>query len=173
MNLKMIKRVMIKKGDIFVVKIDDKSKRYFQYKTNDLKQLNSDVIRCFKKRYTLEESPNLDEIEKDEIFFYAHCVTKWGIKLGYWGKVGNIDNVGTFNHILFRDKNDYGTIKGEEPIKVSHNWYVWRIGELKSTYLGKFEGENRNAEIGIVMDSESIVHRIKTGHYDGYYTGFE
>lgn len=168
-----MKRVIIKKGDIFVVKIDDKSKRYFQYITNDLKQLNSDVIRCFKKIYTLEESPNLKEIVKDEIFFYAHCVTKWGVKLGYWEKVGNIDDVGAFEHILFRGTNDYGTIRGDELKKVSHNWYVWRIGELKSTYLGKLEGEYRNAEIGIVMDSESIVHRIKTGYYDGFYPGFE
>ena len=161
-----MKRVIVKKGDVFVVKIDDKSKRYFQYITNDLKQLNSDVIRCFKKTYTMKENSNLDEIVKDEIFFYAHCVTKWGVKLGHWEKVGNIDDVGTFDNILFRDTNDYGTIKSEESIKVSHNWYVWRIGELKSTYLGKLEGEYRNAEIGLVVNPESIVYRIKNGNYD-------
>lgn len=168
-----MKIVRIKIGDVFVVKIDDNSKRYFQYITNDLRQLNSDVIRCFKKIYLIDETPNLDEIIKDEIFFYAHCVTKWGVKLGYWEKVGNNSNVGTFDHILFRGTNDYGTIKGEEPIKVSQNWYVWRIGELKSTFIGKLEGENRNAEIGTVMDAESIVHRIKKGFYDGFYPDFE
>ncbi|WP_035644067.1 hypothetical protein [Flavobacterium sp. ASV13] len=168
-----MKRVMIKKGDVFFVKINENSKRYFQYITNDLKQLNSDVIRCFKKTYSLEEKPNLDEIIKDEIFFYAHCVTKWGVKLGYWEKSGNITDVGTFEHILFRDTNDYGTIRGQEPIKVSNSWFVWRIGDLKSTFIGKLEGDNRNAEIGIVMDPESIVHRIKTGEYDGSYPDYE
>ena len=64
-----MKRVYIKKGDVFVVKIDDKNKRYFQYITNDLKQLNSDVIRCFKKIYSIHENPSLDEIIKDEIFY--------------------------------------------------------------------------------------------------------
>ncbi|WP_035651142.1 hypothetical protein [Flavobacterium sp. ASV13] len=167
-----MKRVIIKKGDVFFVKINDNSKRYFQYITNDLKQLNSDVIRCFKKVYSLNENPSLDEIIKDEIFFYAHCVTKWGVKLGYWEKAGNITDVGTFEHILFRGTNDYGTIKGQEPIKFSNNWFVWRIGDLKSTYLGKLKGENRNAEIGIVMDPESIVYRIKTGKYDGFYPDF-
>lgn len=168
-----MKRVIVKKGDVFFVKINDTSKRYFQYITNDLKQLNSDVIRCFKKIYSLDESPSLDEIIKDEIFFYAHCVTKWGVKLGYWEKVGNITDVGIFEHILFRDTNDYGTIPGNEPIRISNNWFVWRIGDLKSTYLGKLEGENRKAEIGIVMDAESIVHRIRTGHYDGFYPDYE
>lgn len=169
-----MKRVYIKKGDVFVVKIDDKNKRYFQYITNDLKQLNSDVIRCFKKIYSIDENPSLDEIIKDEIFFYAHCVTKWGVKLGYWDKAGNITDVGTFDHILFRDTNDYGTIKGEEPIKVSNNWYVWKIGEQKSTYIGKLEGENRKAEIGMVINPESIIHRIKTGAYDfPFYPNYE
>ncbi|MDI5950258.1 hypothetical protein QLS91_09770 [Flavobacterium sp. LB2P84] len=168
-----MKRVIVKKGDIFFVKINDTTKRYFQYITNDLKQLNSDVIRCFKKIYSIEENPNLAEIIKDEVFFYAHCVVKFGVKLSYWEKVGNITNVGTFEHILFRGTNDYGTIEGEEPIKVSNNWYVWHINDVVSEKVGKLEGENRKAEIGIVMDPESIVHRIRTGCYDGFYPDYE
>lgn len=168
-----MKRVIIKKGDVFFVKIDDTSKRYFQYITNDLKQLNSDVIRVFKKIYPIDENPDLSEIIKDDIFFYVHCVAKWGVKLGYWEKVGNVADVGTFEHILFRDTNDYGTSKGEEPIKISNNWYIWRINDLVFEKVGKLEGENRKAEIGIVMNPKSIVHRIKTGCYSGFYPDFE
>jgi len=168
-----MKRVIIKKGDVFSVKIDETSKRYFQYITNDLKQLNSDVIRVFEKIYAIEENPDLSEIIKGKIFFYVHCVTKWGVKLGYWEKVGNTTDVGTFDHILFRGTNDYGTIRGEEPIKISNNWYVWRINDHVSEKVGKLEGENRKAEIGIVMDPKSIVHRIKTGYYSGFYPDFE
>ena len=83
-------KVNTKIGDVFAVKIDDKSKKYMQYIVNDLIQLNSDVIRVFKKIYKIEEAPELSEIVNNEVEFYAHCVTKLGIKLGCWEKVGNI-----------------------------------------------------------------------------------
>ncbi|WP_337967771.1 hypothetical protein [uncultured Flavobacterium sp.] len=161
-----MKRVNTKIGDVFFIKIDSFNKRYFQYITNDLKQLNSDVIRCFKKVYLLEDSPDLLEVINDEVFFYAHCVTKWGVKLGHWEKAGNIKDVGTFENILFRDTNDYGVMKGQTPVKISDNWYVWKIGDLESTKVGKLEGLNRNAEIGMVINPESIIYRAKTGEYD-------
>lgn len=44
---------------------------------------------------------------------------------------------------------------------------------LKSAYVGKLEGQDRYAEIGIVIDTESIVHRIKTGQYDVFYPDYE
>lgn len=40
-------------------------------------------------------------------------------------------------------------------------------------YVGKLEGENRKAEIGIVKAPIGIVHRVKTGEYYGYYPDFE
>ena len=55
----MAKRVITKIGDVFMAIIDDTYKVYFQYITNDLEQLNSDVIRVFKKRYSKDEQPSL------------------------------------------------------------------------------------------------------------------
>ena len=49
----------------------------------DLTQLNSDVIRVFKTSYSEDNNCNLSEIINDEVDFYAHCVTKWGIQLGF------------------------------------------------------------------------------------------
>jgi hypothetical protein len=101
-------RANTKIGDVFSVKIDNNSKKYLQYIVSDLTQLNSDVIRAFKKAYPINANPDLSEIVKGEIEFYAHCVTKWGIKLGLWEQVGNIADVGKIDHILFRDTGDYG-----------------------------------------------------------------
>ncbi len=168
-----MKRISTKIGDVFFVKIDDFSKRYFQYIANDLQQLNSDVIRCFKKIYPLNEKPDFVEIINDDIFFYAHCVVKWGVKLGYWEKLHNIKDIGTFENILFRGTRDYGVKKGETPIKISNNWYIWRLNDSSFTFVGKLENDNRRAEIGIIMDPESIVNRIKTGIYGGSYPEFE
>jgi len=148
-------------GDVFSVNVDDKSKKYLQYIVSDLTQLNSDVIRVFKKVYPFDTNPDLSEIVKGEVEFYAHCVTKWGLKLGYWEKVGSIAEVGKIDHILFRDSGDYGNPQ----IKVSQDWWVWKINEEQKR-VGKLIGENQNAEIGLVINPESIVYRIRMGEYD-------
>jgi len=161
-------RANTKIGDVFSVKINANRKKYLQYIVSDLTQLNSDVIRAFKKTYPIDANPDLSEIVKGEVEFYAHCVTKWGIKLGFWEKAGNIADVGKIDHILFRDSGDYGNPQ----IKVSQDWWIWKINEEQKR-VGKLEGENRKAEIGIVMDADSIVHRMKTGKYNGFYPEYE
>lgn len=159
-------------GDVFSVKIDDKHKKYFQLVAFDLTQLNSDVIRAFVKVYPIDANLELSEIVKGEIEFYAHCVTKIGLKMGYWESIGNIADQGNIANILFRDTNDYGSMPREQT-KVSHKWYVWRINDNDFTRVGKLEGENRKAEIGIVISPDSIVHRMQTGKYDFVYPDFE
>lgn len=155
-------------GDIFSVKIDDSNKKYFQLIAFDLTQLNSDVIRAFKKKYPVSSNQELMEILNDEVDFYAHCITKLGVKMGYWEKIGNVSNVGQVDHILFRDSGDYGNPQ----IKISQNWWVWKINQ-EQKQVGRLTGENQEAEIGVIMNGESIVHRMKTGKYDGFYPDYK
>jgi hypothetical protein len=159
-------------GDVFSVEIDDSKTKYFQLVAFDLLQLNSDVIRAFSKVYPLDANPDLSAIVSGEIEFYAHCVTKLGLGMGFWKSVGNISKTGNPKSILFRDTNDYGSKQGEQ-IKISHKWYVWNINDRDFTRVGKLVGENRKAEIGIVISPDSIVHRMKTGKYDFVYPDFE
>jgi hypothetical protein len=168
-----MKRVSTKIGDVFFVKIDENSKKYFQLIAFDLTQLNSDVIRAFKTVYPIDANPDLSEIVNGDVEFYAHCVTKWGVKLGFWEKTGNTPTVGKLSHILFRDTNDYGCKIGEEAVKISDKWYVWHINDANFTRVGKLVGENRKAELGLVINPESIVHRLRTGEYDIFYPDFE
>ena len=160
-----MKRKNTKIGDVFAVKVDNECKKYFQLVALDLTQLNSDVIRVFKKEYSENAHPDLFEIINDEVDFYAHCVTSWGTKLGFWGKVGNMPEVGNID-ILFRSSSD------NPKTKISNNWWIWKVNEQQQ-YVGKLEGENRKAEIGSVITADSIVHRIKTGKYDFVYPEFE
>jgi len=81
-------RVVTKIGNVFSVKLDEKHKCYFQYIANDLTQLNSDVIRAFRKKYPLDATSDLSEVIKDDVAFYAHCVTNLGVKMEVWKKVG-------------------------------------------------------------------------------------
>lgn len=160
-------------GDIFSARIDDGSKKYFQLIAFDLTQLNSDVIRAFKKIYPLNASPDLSEIVNGEVEFYAHCVTKLGLKMNLWERVGNTTEIGSTKDILFRDTNDYGSKVGENPIKISNNWYVWRINDKDFTHVGKLEGENRKAEIGIVINPLGIMELLKGNKYPVNYPEFE
>ena len=102
-------RVVTKVGDVFSVKLDNEVKKYFQLIAFDLTQLNSDVIRAFKKVYPIHATPTLLDIVNDDKF----------------------------------------------------------------TYVGNLEGENRKAEIGVVMPPLAIVERIKTGKYNFVYPEFE
>jgi hypothetical protein len=157
-------RTNTKIGDVFFVKVNDNSKKYLQYIVSDFTQLNSDVIRAFKKTYPIDANPDLSEIVKGEVEFYAHCVTKWGIKLGYWENVGNIADVGAFD-VLFRSSGD------NPQTKVSQNWWVWKINEEQKK-VGKLVGENQKAEVGSIIPPDSIVHRMKTGEYDFVYPAY-
>lgn len=168
----MAKRVITKIGDIFSVPINEKEKRYMQLIAFDLTQLNSDVVRVFKKVYSIDAQPSSDEIINDEIFFYAHCVTKFGVKLNLWEKVDKNLNVGNIKIPVFKSTNDYGHKQGEEPIRISYDWYIWHINDDRIR-VGKLEGENRKAEIGLVVNPYDIVERAKTGKYGFFYPDFE
>lgn len=153
-------------GDVFSVNINEVEKKYFQYIVNDVTQLNSDVIRAFSQVYPIRVNPDLVDIVKDEVDFYAHCVTKLGLKMGYWQIVGNISNVGNYDNVLFKSSGD------NPQVQVSNNWWVWKINGVQK-YVGRLQGEDRRAEIGSVIPPDSIVHRIRTGSYDFVYPAFE
>ena len=148
----MAKRVVTKIGDIFSIPINEKEKRYMQLIAYDLTQLNSDVVRIFEKKYSLESKPDTETVIKDNVIVYVHCSTSFGVKLNFWEKVDKNDNIGNIRDIIFTDTNDYGHKQGEEPIKLSHNWHIWRIGDDKFTKVGKLEGENRKAYMGLVIN---------------------
>ena len=156
----MAKRVITKIGDVFVALIDNTYKVYFQYIVNDLEQLNSDVIRVFKKRYSKGEQPSLLEIIKGEIDFYAHCVTNFGIKQGYWEKIGNIKELGDFSQVLFCSKKEW-------PNKDIDEWYIWQINK-KRKYVGSLKNNKKKIYIGLIFVPQNIIYKIKNGHYREY-----
>lgn len=168
----MIKRVATKIGDIFSARIDDRTKRYFQLVASDVTQLNSDVIRAFKEGYPADANPVLSEVLKGEVEFYAHCVTKLGVKMGCWELVGRSNEVGEFESVLFRDTEDYGRKQEDGDIAFSGQWYVWRIGG-PFVDVGKLEGENRNAYIGLVINPFGIIELLKGNKYPPHYPDFE
>ena len=169
----MAKRVITKIGDIFSVDLDNGNKKYFQYIANDLTQLNSDVIRSFVKEYPKEEKPDFKDLLSGEIDFHAHTPINIGVKQNLYVQEGKYDLFPDITNIIFRDTNDYGKKLNEEPIKISNDWFVWRINDKGFTKVGKLSGENRKAEVGVVIPPFMIVERIKTGKFNFIYPDFE
>ena len=156
------KRIVKKIGNIFCVEVEDKFKCYFQYIANDLEQLNSSVIRVFKKHYTLESNPTMDEIVNDEVSFYAHTVLRAGILYNAWYKVGTNRNVGDTENIKFKiydDVNFWGTGKTK-----SCRWRVWTINQPWQ-FLGEMTDECREYDWGPVLSYLNVVCKIKTGKF--------
>jgi hypothetical protein len=166
-------RIITKKGDVFSIKIDENHKKFFQYIANDSTQLNSDVIRVFKKIYLSNDHPNLDKIINDDIDFYAHCVVNLGVKLGLWEKIGKNENIVNLKTILFRGTKDYGHKVGEEPIRVSNNWHIWKINDSGFTKVGKLLDDYKKADIGIIVTPFDILDRVKSGKYNFFYPEYE
>ncbi len=98
------KRIVTRIGNVFCAEIDNECKRFFQYVANDLEELNSSVIRVFKTKYPMDYKPNIEEIVKDEVEFYAHTILKFGIVFNAWYKVETSKNIGKgHKEALFAD----------------------------------------------------------------------
>lgn len=155
-------RVVTKIGDIFCVEIDDKYKTFFQYICNDSSQLSSPVVRVFKRFYSLNSMPSIDEIVNDEVSFYVHTFIRVGMHLGIWYKVGKCKDVGDTSNIFFKIYSDVNFgLTGQTK---SYNWSVWRIN-CKWEFLGEMKDEFRDYNMGFIYSYQNIVEKIKTGKF--------
>ena len=163
----MAKRIVTKIGDVFCVEVDNAYKRYFQYFCNDMSQLNSSVIRVFKKRYPMDCQPKPEDIVADDVDFYAHTILRDGIQYGFWYKVCNVkeDYEEEMKKPMFGffDDFDLDTDDGEEN---SYNyWYVWKINQPEETIDVLPKQYLDIVENGAIMPYVEIEDRIKYGYY--------
>lgn len=150
-------------GDVFTVPLGMSVVGFFQYVACDSSQLNSHVVRVFKRRCREDEVPGVSQIVRGEIDFHAHVFLGVGVKHKFWRKLTGANVVGEVD-VLFRDSNDYGKSKR----KTSDDWYVWRI-DGPYQQVGALCGANRTAEVGVVVPPDSLVYRMKNGSYDFFY----
>ena len=148
------------KGDIFCVNIDDFSKCYLQYVIDDKQMLNSSVIRVFKKRYSIDETPQIEEIVMDEVSFYAHTLLKVGIKQHARQKIGNSKSVGDIVNITFRwfGEMDFSRISK------SYSWRIWKVN-APATFIGELNEQVKKYDLGLVIPPCDILTRIRRGKY--------
>ena len=165
----MAKRIVTKIGNVFCAEIDGKYKCFFQYIMNDITQLNSSVIRVFKRRYPMDYKPDIEEIVSDDVLFYAHTILRVGIEFGAWYKVGKSMNLGEekCRKVLFGYTHDTIFDEAGHPHQIIH-WMVWHLGEdfvrikkLPEKYYNDFED-------GSIFTFMDIIERIKYGFFTSY-----
>lgn len=165
----MAKRIVTKIGNVFCAEIDGKYKCFFQYIMNDMTQLNSSVIRVFKRRYPMDYMPDIEEIVNDDVWFYTHTILRAGIEFGAWYKVGKSMTLGEdgCRKALFGDADDVrigadGKIEIVDPVE---NWRIWHIGEPQ-ILIGRLPEEYVDiVESGGVIPYSWIIKRMKYGFY--------
>lgn len=153
-------------GDVFEVLLDASSRRVFQYIADDATQLHSNVVRIFRQVYRVDEVLDPHGVILGDVEFHAHVLLPIGVKLKSWTKCGNAP-VPRDLKVRFRDSSDYGNPN----VKVSKDWFVWEI-DGRHRDVGSSESELRNADIGVVVPPDSLVHRLRTGRYDFFYPDY-
>lgn len=152
----MIKRVRSTKiGDIFECVINAEEKCYLQYIISDMSQLNCDVVRVFRKKYPLSETPSLCTILDDDILFYIHCDSKAGIIKNVWSLYGNDSNVGDINNVFFRMPLNPENMHDA----TTSGWVVWSInGEL--IQIERLTAEQKSYGLGYIFPVELVFQII-------------
>ena len=157
-----MKRSLLTIGSILCIEIEGQYKRFFQYIARDVYMFGAPVIRVFKTCYSMDYEPFVEDILKDDIDFYAHCLIKIWEQSGLWYKVGNSKNIGDISNIDFVMSND---------LKIKpRRWWTWKIGQSEPIYLGYVRHNQLiNFEYGSLLPASEIIYRIKHGRYQGIY----
>jgi hypothetical protein len=163
----MVKRIRKLLGDIFKVPLSNGKVGYIQYIAIDETMLGGHVIRAFQTHYDPDDTPDLQPmVTTDSVHFIAHVFLDSALKFFAWEKVGNVPYPEPID-VLFSASGDYGTPE----IKISHDWYVWRINEPQRA-VGSLTPEYQNAEIGVVIAPQIIAGRMLTGSYPMVYPAY-
>jgi hypothetical protein len=74
-------------------------------------------------------------------------------------------------HYRSRRVLDYGAKMRETPILISFDWYVWKINE-PFINVGKLEGKDRDACIGLVINPYGLVELLNGNKYPITYPAY-
>ena len=151
----------IRIGDVFEIQLTSQKFVYFQYIGLDITQLNSEVVRVFKTQYSVGfPDKDLSQIVTDEVDFYVHTVIKWGLKGGFWKKIGNASLEKELKLPMFRATDDIGN----PAVKVSKKWFIWKMGgDFISVGL---LNDYAHIDLGLVEPAKNILYRIIHGSYE-------
>lgn len=112
----------------------------------------------------MDYKPNIEEIVKDEVEFYAHTILKFGIVFNAWYKVGTSKNIGDeYKEALF---GDISPIIYQKPdINPAEIWVISKINN-PHIFVGRLNNEyKKKITMGGVIPYVDIINRLKLGYY--------
>ncbi len=115
------KRIVLKAGDVFRVKISRDDYCFMQYLMIDPNCLGGDLVRVFWKRYREQDRPSVDEIVSGQVDFYTHVFLKNGIREECFVKYGRSDNLGDLRKVYFANYAVYHYFS-DKP-----SWHVYTV----------------------------------------------
>lgn len=152
-------------GDIFELALQNDQKSYVQYIGNDKTQLNSDVIRVFKSRYSREEKVSLKAIVQDQVELYLHVTgVEFGVDDHTWTWFGHVEDLGSLHGIFFKGSYDYGNPE----IKKSERWYAWELNGPMVPF-NEMKIESTTVNMGVVMRPKDVRAFMETGKLPFFY----
>ena len=116
----------------------------------------------------MDYKPNLDEIVKDDVDFYAHVMLNNGVREGIWYRVGKHQDLGDTENIMFRQHNEtevYFDEHGIPQIRDTSTWWIWKVNQDFIDIGAELPNEYRSLPEGSVFPYTSIIRKIKTGHF--------
>lgn len=160
----MKKRLEI--GDVYEVEVKN-GKKYMQYIGDDSSQLYSPVLRVFKNTYPHDTVYSSELLKTNETEFYVHVTDlALGEKDGKWKKIGNCNELGELEEIIFKSSVDWFANRN---LEISENWYVWPMNGQNRDVKVDDEVLNR-AFIGLVIQPDNVLEMIENkGVYPGVY----
>lgn len=141
-------------GDIFEIPITPLTKRYMQFILVDSSCLGGWCIRVFKREYHADDKPTMEEVISGEVDFYCltYAIGK-GVVNELWSKAGNSKEVGSFDNIIFKQKDI-----------VHGGWRIWRARQEVKRYR-TLPKRYAKASMGALLAPSSVVKRIQTGRW--------
>ena len=153
-------------GDVFRFSAIEGATVYFQYVAKDLSQLGSHVIRVFPPIHGTDKASQVESIVAAPVQFHVHVALGVGTRHGVWEKIGRAPVRGPVD-VLFRQADEPGNLP-----KSSSNWVIWTVNSPRRR-TSRITQSVRSAEIGIVVNPFSVLHRVRQGSYDFAYPDFE
>lgn len=157
-----VRRQMARLGDVFAVQDGQATFGLLHYVARDSTQLHSHVVRAFKCTTIPVASAELERLLAERPSFVAHVVIPVGIKHGVLVPAGRVAPPGQCD-TWFRQANDYGNQSAE-----SANWSVWQPSK-PMTRVTHLSPEQREYEVGLVVNPHDVLHRLRRGAYEFFY----
>ena len=133
----MAKRVYVKRGDVYCIEMKGEYKLFFHYLGNDRSCMGGAVIRVFSKRYDMDYVPDIKEIIKGDVMFYAHAFISDGIDAGVWYKVGHSKDfdLEKLSHIWFANVRPEIYVNEVVPrrtiwVEPVKHWKIWKYNDI-------------------------------------------